>query len=223
MFEGIRLNAGLVLKVLYRHCEGQNNTVIHQELNVGRPAIKRLLDKVKYFIQENVRLRMRNLVGGNGDWVEVDETHLVSRRDGRGRILTHERYWVIGCVSRATKRLAVCLVRRRDANTCLRFVSDNVARGSNVVTDGWRGYRRLVTLGYNHFWVDHSREFVNREDPNIHTNTIESMWSVLKRNLPNFRTFEDYEKYIFWWTVEKNLSLLSPNAKFQYFLSLNSI
>ncbi|KAM0688377.1 hypothetical protein COBT_000362 [Conglomerata obtusa] len=43
--------------------------------------------------------------------VEIDETHIVSRRDGRGRILRGEQVWVIGAICRETKMIRLKVVK----------------------------------------------------------------------------------------------------------------
>jgi len=56
-------------------------------------------------------------------------------------------------------------------------VEGNVERGSNVYTDGNMSYRGLP--GYDHAFVRHSAgEYVRGA---VHTNGIESFWSLLKR------------------------------------------
>ena len=48
------------------------------------------------------------------------------------------------------------------------------------MTDGWTAYLGLSAHGYIHHRVIHSREFVVRGRPWIHTQTIERLWGVLK-------------------------------------------
>ncbi|KAF9411150.1 hypothetical protein HW555_010012 [Spodoptera exigua] len=44
----------------------------------------------------------RELLGGNTDIVEIDETHLFTRKYHRGRLLRRQT-WTFGCLSRLTK------------------------------------------------------------------------------------------------------------------------
>jgi hypothetical protein len=37
--------------------------------------------------------------------IEIDETHIVSRRDGRGRITRGKKIWVIGAICRTIKMI----------------------------------------------------------------------------------------------------------------------
>ncbi len=53
--------------------------------------------------------------------VEIDETHIVLRRDGRGRILRGEQVWVICAICRQIKMIRLKVVKRRNENVCERF------------------------------------------------------------------------------------------------------
>lgn len=113
--------------------------------------------------------------------VEIDEAFL-----GKGSKLYNwssistRKQPIIGFVERKTKKVRLFLVKNRSAKTIQRLVFDNVAVGSTVYTDSWRGYTCLGEY-YNHQSVDHSaREYV-RDD--VHTNTIENVWCHLKRNI----------------------------------------
>ena len=60
---------------------------------------------------------------------------------------------------------------------------------SVYVSNGESGRERLLPeLRLTHLWVNHSQNFVNPYDPNIHTNSIEGFWSAMrkqvKRNIP---------------------------------------
>jgi hypothetical protein len=51
------------------------------------------------------------------------------------------------------------------------------------MTDGWSAYRGLSRHGYTHHVVIHERNFLNPVDKNVHTQSIEGHWSVIKRKL----------------------------------------
>ena len=101
--------------------------------------------------------------------VEIDETHMISRRDNRGRILRAERYWILGCICRSTKQIRLKLFRNGSESTCLNFVNNNINIGLIIYSDMWKGYRNLNLNGYNHFTVNHSVGFINFENNKIHT------------------------------------------------------
>lgn len=59
--------------------------------------------------------------------------------------------------------------------------SDNVILGSNIYTDGHKGYRQLNRCGYYHDWVDHeSGEYIRGD---VHTQTLDGYWGLLKNRL----------------------------------------
>lgn len=60
------------------------------------------------------------------------------------------------------------------------FIVKNVAFGSNLMTDEWKGYKGLKQL-FKHKSIDHSiSEYVNGD---VHCNSMENFWSHLKRGV----------------------------------------
>ena len=68
-----------------------------------------------------------------------------------------------------------------------------VKPGSMIYSDGFRGYRRLAHLGYEHKWVNHNKEYVSMEG--VHTNRMEGLWGVVKRWLPSLGPY-NLEEYL---------------------------
>ena len=117
--------------------------------------------------------------------VECDETYVGGRRrnmpkskraqlDGRGPV---GKVAVAGMKDRATKRVRGQVVEHTDAETLQGFVRGGVKAGASVFTDEAHAYDGLVDFG--HESVKHSvAEYVRGA---VHTNGIESFWSMLKR------------------------------------------
>ena len=64
-------------------------------------------------------------------------------------------------------------------------IEKTVAKGSNVYTDEYGIYARLPGLGYGHQTVCHGRgEYARDEDGDgfceVHVNTLEGFWSLLR-------------------------------------------
>ena len=104
LFERAHLSIGQILRIMYLYSLGLSFEVISTELIVSILPIRKLIDKC-FSSLTNVSLReMFGPVGSADEVVEVDETHITSRRDARGRILRGERYWIIGAISRTKSK-----------------------------------------------------------------------------------------------------------------------
>lgn len=125
--------------------------------------------------------------------VEVDECYIAGGAGGkkqawRGRSL-RGKFAIIGVECRdenGKKHVRLARARKVNAATICEFIGANVAPGTRVDTDCFRGYRRLARLGYDHRTVDHSRMFKNRANGAC-TNGIEAAWSQFKAHLARFR------------------------------------
>jgi transposase-like protein len=117
--------------------------------------------------------------------VEVDETLVGGRTKGEGRGV-HHKATVVGAIEVRTKmpvaegkkhkrivyagRLRLRLVPGRGAKELTEFVQENVAQGSIVRTDGWKGYDDLAKWGYAHepLVLDGDPERIDAHLPMIH-------------------------------------------------------
>ncbi len=118
--------------------------------------------------------------------VEVDETYVGGRRrnmsnskrkeladTGRGAV---GKTAVVGAKDRATKQVAARVIESTDSETLKGFVKSHAKPGATVYTDDAGAYH---SLPFDHATVRHSlAEYVKGD---IHTNGIESLWSMLKR------------------------------------------
>lgn len=123
-------------------------------------------------------------IGGLGCKVEIDETLLVRRKYNRGRLLSQE--WLFGGVERrddATCKMFIEYVPDRTSETLLSIIQRRIAPGTKILSDGWAAYQSLSTLGYEHEVVNHSINFVDQDNREIHTQNVENFWMLLKRFL----------------------------------------
>jgi transposase len=111
--------------------------------------------------------------------VEVDETYIGGREakmmGGKGKEA------VIGMVERQG-RVKATHVENRQTHIVLNQVKKNVAKGTRLMTDEFKVYKKTPLLGYQHASVKHGKKHYARKG-DVHTNTIEGFWSQLKRSL----------------------------------------
>ena len=117
--------------------------------------------------------------------VEVDETFIGGKKSrnkhankkwpkGRGAV---GKAPVAGIIDRETREVIMQPIPDVTRETLHNFIRDNVKPGSTVYTDEHRGYWGLDD--YDHHGVKHrAGQYV---DGDATTNSIESMWAILKR------------------------------------------
>ncbi len=111
--------------------------------------------------------------------VEVDETYIGGRYDKRRKRGRYEKTPVAGLVERGGK-VRTMKIPTASKDILVGVVMDNVDRKAKLMTDESRSYKTLGTI-YEHKTVQHiALEYVRG---NVHTNTIEGYWSLLKRGL----------------------------------------
>jgi len=64
-------------------------------------------------------------------------------------------------VERSSNRIKLFPVDKRDAATLLTIITNNVAAGSTIFTDGWSGYNGLQAAAYTHLVVEHKKHLVD--------------------------------------------------------------
>jgi len=115
--------------------------------------------------------------------VEADETYIGGkRRDGRtGRPGPgSSKVAVFGVVERQG-RVVAKKVPDAKGKTLIPLVAQHVMPRSIIYTDEWKPYRALGRSGYFHDRVHHASKVYVSGD--VHTNTIEGFWSLVKRGI----------------------------------------
>lgn len=122
--------------------------------------------------------------------IELDETfvggaaknmHLTKRKrfeKKHTRQVHGHKTAVFGMVQRGGKVRAQ-IVKNVQAQTLVPIIKENVEKDSEIFTDRASGYR-MLWQDYIHDTVDHATEYVRG---NVHTNSIENFWSLLKRTI----------------------------------------
>jgi len=121
---------------------------------------------------------------------EADETYVGGswknkaihiRKQGTKRGRGTSKQAIFGLMQREPQRVRIWLVKNSKGRTTSTIIRSVVCLGSRIYTDGHKGYRRLPRYGYFHEWVDHeSGEYARG---NVHTQTIDGYWGLLKTHL----------------------------------------
>lgn len=114
--------------------------------------------------------------------VEIDEAFVGGRTKGKGRGVT-DAPLVIAAVEVRTRvnektgrrrvyagRLRLRHIVSREREELEEFIKDNVYVGTEVRTDGWRGYKYLPAFGFRHepLVLDHDAEKIDEHLPLVH-------------------------------------------------------
>lgn len=151
-----------------------------------------ITQKSAWFLLQRIRQACGNDGGGNGGEpallpggiIEADETYIGGKetnkhaskklKAGRGTI---GKIPVLGMIERGGNVKAMVL-SGTSAKAIQAAIRSNVLEGSILCTDEHSAYTTLAGT-YQHMTVNHSaKQFV---DGMAHTNTIESVWAILKR------------------------------------------
>jgi transposase-like protein len=159
---------------VYMMCESKKS--------VSALQLKRTLGvayKTAWYLCHRIRAAMDETGPLNGI-IEVDETYVGGKRRGcrRGRGAAGKTP-VAGMIERggAVRMKTLSYV---DAKSLLTFIEDRLGKNVKmVITDELKSYNRVGRLA-KHRRINHSKEYVHGD---IHTNSIENVWSLLKRSL----------------------------------------
>ena len=115
----------------------------------------------------------KHKLGGKGNIIEIDESIFVHQGN--------DTIWVLGMYERNTKEMRAFYVPDRSQNTLTQIILENCELGSTIYTDFWRGYNQLK-LFYDHKVLNKQKKGYGTSEW-IHTNGVEQMWALLKRQM----------------------------------------
>ncbi|MGA2252462.1 IS1595 family transposase [Terracidiphilus sp.] len=145
--------------------------------------------------------RIREAMKGNPDFklgedeggpVEVDETFVGGKIKNMHRKHIREKYHgqatggantktiVMGMIDRNSRQVRTKVIPNVKRDTLQGEILANVSKRTPVYTDNAIGYYELAKQEFVHETVNHLQEYVRGQ---VHTNSIENFWSLLKRTL----------------------------------------
>jgi hypothetical protein len=142
--------------------------------------------KTGWYLSHRIRAAMTDDGTLLNDTIEMDETFVGGKQRGRGRgpYNTTNKAIVMAAVERGGQ-VRIKVSRSRDGAAIGKFVAENVDVAVKFVyTDDFAAYKTVPELrdeDTHHHTVNHNQdEWVRGE---VHTNTIEGVWSLLKRSI----------------------------------------
>lgn len=149
---------------------------------ISAKQLQRML-KVSYKTAWYLSHRVRDAMGDDEQplltgTVEVDETYVGGKRKGYGPGYRGNKVVIAGAIERGGE-IRLRLVPNSRRHNLEGFIESTVDGDASIYTDELASYQGIA--GPDHQTVQHkSEEWVRG---NVHTNTVESAWSLLKRSV----------------------------------------
>jgi transposase-like protein len=179
---------------------------------------------VLHRIREMLKCNAPAMIGGGTTMVEADETYIggkegnkhANKRRKEGE--PEKKKIVLGVIER-DGRVILKYIPNATAENMVPFIKQHVPEGSKVFTDEFVSYNKLGR-DYVHKTVNHTvKIYVSGE---VHTNTIENFWSVLKRGLYGIYhsvSEKHLDRYLHEFSSRFNERKVSEQARFEKFLA----
>ncbi|CAI2366693.1 unnamed protein product [Moneuplotes crassus] len=170
-------------------CEAQRE--ICQYYPIDYKTIFKLYKYTRKIISEYITQQARETKLGPTNVIEIDESVFARTNNHKSGYDIHKKnakIWVLGFFERNTKQARAFIVPDRSKKTLLKFISDNVAEGSTIYTDSWKGYNGLCE-NYAHKAINKSERRPSKYGE-CGTNQIESLWSLIKRDICKYSCFK---------------------------------
>lgn len=183
IFEASHVKMNLWLQAIYLIAsskKGISSNQLHRTLGVTL--------KTAWFMSHRIREAMKSTdcspFGSEGGLVEVDETYMVKTKGLGGGSHISKKRKVVALVDRETMQVRSIVVDRVSIDTLKPIIEANLAKQAQLMTDQAQHYKKIGKSFAEHHTVNHSTgEYVKKENPQLHTNTVENYFSVFKRGM----------------------------------------
>lgn len=200
-FSKSKMPCNQILQIGYYWLGGSGHGEIMRYTGVSDKTVTAYLGYYRQLVSSSID-GDDTMIGGDGVTIEVDESKFGKRKHNRGHHV--EGVWVIGGVERTPSRgMFAEVVHDRSANTIKDVLLRHVRPGTTILTDMWRGYSDLESIGMHHDTVNHSLSFIS--ETGVHTNSIEGTWNGIKMRVPaRNRTLESMPEFLLEYIWRRN-------------------
>jgi transposase-like protein len=183
LFEDSHIPLHKWLQAIYLMCSSKKG--------VSSKQIERTLEityRSAWFLTHRIREAMRSgelgPFGLGGATVEVDETFIGREPGAKGKRGVADKMKVLSLIERETGRARSFVLDGYDVQAVVPIVEANLSREARLRTDESQLYVVMGRAYREHETVNHRREeYVRKNDPTVHTQTIEGYFSIFKRGM----------------------------------------
>jgi transposase-like protein len=187
IFEESKLPLHIWLQAMHLMCSSKKGVSAHQ--------LHRTLEityKSAWFLAHRIREAMRSgdlaPFGQGGGAVEVDETFLgldpANPPAPNAKVVPGNMNKVLSLIDRDSGAARSYVIKDLRVTTIAPILEANIAREARLMTDDARQYAYIGWNFADHGRVNHTAgEYVSRQDPTIHTQTVEGFYSIFKRGM----------------------------------------
>jgi len=184
IFEASHVPMRLWLQAIYLIAsskKGFSSNQLHRTLGVTL--------KTAWFMSHRIREAMRSgdlsPFGSEGGMVEVDETFIGRNPDAPvSKFSLRQMNAVVTLIDRDSGRARSMVVDNLTTAAVTEILNQNLAKEAHLMTDEAKFYMKPGKTFAAHSSVNHkAAEYVSRENPAIHSNTVEGYFSIFKRGM----------------------------------------
>jgi len=177
----IPLNKWLVaIHLLCASKKGMSAHQLHRMLGVTYKSAWFMAHRIRYMMsQPSFQKKLFGIV-------EADETYVGGKSRGIGHADAYDRKQKVFALVKRDGDVRSFHVERVTADNLHSILRKNVHPSGTIMTDNFASYDGLAARFGGHYTVNHSYGEYSRKEagkPVIHTNTVEGVFSVLKRGL----------------------------------------
>jgi len=153
--------------------KGMSSHQLHRMLEVTYKTAWFMSHRIRYAMDKRTTIKFQGTV-------EADETYVGGKGHGKRGRGADNKTPVFALVERNGNVMSMPVERVTGEN--LRYIiSQNVEKSATIMTDDFMSYRGLEKKFASHQIINHGKKEYVRGD--IHTNTIEGYFSILKRGI----------------------------------------
>jgi transposase-like protein len=219
--EGLNLQIWQVLTLTYHFCCLDPLTKAVEQCEVARNTTCNWYNYIRGVQATTISNLSEQQIGGPSHVVEIDEFHCFTPKHHKGRTPAKDAIWGFGGIDVNTRDVFVVPVQKRSKDVLLPLIRKHVRPGTTIYTDMWRSYLNLELdlsdMNIVHRAVNHKLEFVNLEDPQVHTQTVERLWLSFRTLVPKTTIAEMMDSYFaeFLYFVKYEWSSRHPGDRFR--------